>query len=113
MLPSLAPGDGLVALSWPVLEPGDIVALRDPEEADRILVKRVSRLHAETVEVLGDNESASRDSRLFGPVSRRDVLGLVVYRYHPAGSAGMIPLRSKYDGSVAGRRTKLQGGMEP
>lgn len=90
MLPALSPGDRLLALRWPVLEAGDIVVVRDPEEPGRLLAKRVARLHAETVEVLGDNERASRDSRRFGPLPRGAVVGTVVYRYHPPSAAGRV-----------------------
>ncbi|MGH9298561.1 MAG: nickel-type superoxide dismutase maturation protease [Acidimicrobiales bacterium] len=90
MLPTLSPGDRVLAVRWPVLEAGDIVAFRDPEARERVLVKRIAALQALAIEVLGDNPSASRDSRHFGPVSRRDVVGRVVYRYHPAGHAGRV-----------------------
>lgn len=88
MIPELAPGDRVVAFCWPRLEPGDLVAAADPEVPGRVLVKRVARLGAETVELAGDNAAASRDSRHFGPVSRRQVLGRVLWRYHPAEAAG-------------------------
>jgi nickel-type superoxide dismutase maturation protease len=97
MVPELAPGDRLVVVRWPALEPGDVVALRDPGEPGRILVKRVSRLHAATIEVRGDNTGASRDSREIGAISRGDVIGRVVYRYHPPGRAGTIARPGRYD----------------
>jgi nickel-type superoxide dismutase maturation protease len=93
MVPELAPGDRLLAVKLPVLEPGDIVVFADPEEMERYLIKRVTRLHAETIEVEGDNAAASRDSRCFGPISRRQVLGRVLYRYHPAERAGRLARR--------------------
>lgn len=90
MLPSLAPGDRLLVLKSPVLEEGDLVALFDPDDEERLLVKRVATLGALEVEVLGDNPGASRDSRQFGSVPREKVLGRVVYRYHPAAAAGRL-----------------------
>ncbi len=86
MVPELAPGDRLLVVRHPRLEVGDLVAIVDPDQRDRTLVKRVHRLLAETIEVRGDNEGASRDSREFGAVSRRDVLGRVVLRYEPQGA---------------------------
>ncbi len=86
MVPELAPGERLLAVRSPVLETGDLVAVVDPEDRARLLVKRVHRLHAMAVEVRGDNEGASRDSRQFGLVPRRDVIGRVVLRYHPPGA---------------------------
>lgn len=100
MLPALAPGDRLLVLASPVIEEGDIVALTDPEDAGRTLVKRVVALHAKSIEVRGDNEAASRDSRLFGPVPRELVLGRALYRYQPATAVGPVrrARRTSYDG---------------
>jgi signal peptidase I len=55
-------------------------------------VKRVAAIDQPvgTVTVVGDNRSASTDSRDFGPVPRRCVIGLVVYRYGPAGREGIL-----------------------
>lgn len=114
MLPELAPGDRLIALRTPVLERGDLVAVRDPEERERILVKRVRRLHATTVEVAGDNAAASRDSRQFGPVARSDVLGRIVYRYHPQEAALLYRRGSRYHEQRRwSQTTDLPGDLEP
>jgi inner membrane protease subunit 1 len=43
------------------------------------------------VDVRGDNEAASTDSRHFGPVPRRAVRGRVLYRYGPPARAGRWP----------------------
>jgi nickel-type superoxide dismutase maturation protease len=98
MAPALAPGDRLLVIRWPRLvapwpRPGEVVALRDPRDPARVLVKRVGSVdrHKGTVEVLGDDASASTDSRTFGPVSRSLVLGRAVYRYAPAGRVGRGP----------------------
>lgn len=86
MVPELAPGDRVLVARLPVLEPGDLVAVEDPEQPSRLLVKRVTGLSALEIEVEGDNTGASRDSRAFGPVSRRLVAGRVVARYRPLGA---------------------------
>ncbi len=93
MLPELAPGDRLVGVRLPVLERGDLVAFEDPEHPGRVLVKRVAALQATSVEVIGDNEAVSRDSRRFGPVPRRRLLGRIVYRYEPPAAAGWLRRR--------------------
>ncbi len=98
MAPALLPGDRLLVLRWPRLVApwpfaGEVVALRDPRRPARVLVKRVGTVdrHAATVEVLGDDASASTDSRSFGPVPRSLVLGRAVYRYAPPGRVGRGP----------------------
>jgi type IV secretory pathway protease TraF len=63
---------------------GDIVVLRDPEHWLTYTVKRVAAVTAAGLEVRGDNVNVSRDSRHFGTVPRRLVIGRVVYRYVPA-----------------------------
>ncbi len=40
--------------------------------------------------VQGDNGAVSRDSRVFGPVDRREITGRVWYRYSPADRVGRI-----------------------
>ena len=81
MEPTLGEGDRLfVVRAWRVA-PGDLVVLRDPREGRRILVKRITSMVGDEVMVHGDNPLASTDSRAFGPVARRALLGRVVRRY--------------------------------
>jgi signal peptidase I len=40
--------------------------------------------------VQGDNSAVSRDSRVFGPVDRREITGRVWYRYSPTDHVGRI-----------------------
>ncbi len=95
MAPTLLPGDRLLVLRvppfWP-LRPATLVAVPDPRGPPdaRILVKRVVGLDRDTVAVQGDNADQSTDSRVFGSVPRRSVIGLVVYRYAPPGRSGPI-----------------------
>ena len=91
MLPAFRPGDRVVAVRGLSVRPGDVVAVTDPRDAGRLLVKRVRGVAAGTLEVHGDNERASTDSRTFGPVSPSAVRGRVVYRYHPPDRAGWLP----------------------
>ncbi len=85
MSPAYSPGDRLLinrlAYVARTPRPGDVVVLRDPEDPERLLLKRVERADGKQVIVVGDNLDASRDSRRFGPVRRGDVLGKIIARY--------------------------------
>jgi nickel-type superoxide dismutase maturation protease len=89
MLPTLRPGDRLrvdprIYRQRPP-RAGEIVILVDPEDASRWLVKRVIAVDpsAGTMEVRGDAPETARDSRQFGPVPTRSVIGRVWERYYP------------------------------
>lgn len=90
MLPAFRPGDRLVVVPFGGIAPGQVVAVRDPRRADRILVKRVRAVLAEGYDLRGDNEGASTDSRHFGPVPAGRLIGRAVYRYHPPDRSGWI-----------------------
>jgi nickel-type superoxide dismutase maturation protease len=101
MLPALQPGDRLLVVRNTRLRRGDVVALRDPSQPRRTVVKRIAALPGDAVTVggevlnadggyvvLGDNLPASSDSRSYGVVSRRLVLGRCVHRYWPEHRSG-------------------------
>lgn len=85
MEPTLHPGDYVIVNRWAYRRraprDGDLVVLRDPQDSERFLVKRVARVDPSgAVLVGGDNEALSRDSRAFGPVEREAIVGKVVLR---------------------------------
>jgi inner membrane protease subunit 1 len=93
MAPAFRPGDRLLLLPSRRVEPGDVLAVRDPRNPSRLLIKRVIRRDGDLLDVRGDHEAASTDSRHFGPVPVTAVAGRVVYRYSPAASAGRVRRR--------------------
>jgi nickel-type superoxide dismutase maturation protease len=92
MAPALLAGDRVLVVAGGRLRRGDIVAVPDPRRPHRLLIKRVTHLAPgrDTVSLAGDNAAASTDSRTFGPVPRRAILGRAVYRYAPVERAGRI-----------------------
>ncbi len=91
MRPAFEPGDRLLVVGPCSPRPGHVVAVADPRDPGRLLVKRVSQVGQTDLEVLGDNPAASTDSRHFGRLPRRAVIGRVVYRYSPPSRAGWWP----------------------
>lgn len=90
MVPAVAAGDRVLVWRTGRVREGDVVALRDPRQPARTIVKRVAGVDEAGVVVLGDNPAESTDSRHFGPVPRSLVRGRVVYRYAPASRAGRV-----------------------
>jgi nickel-type superoxide dismutase maturation protease len=90
MGPALAPGDRLLVLRTRRLRARDIVAIPDPRDPDRTMIKRIDSVDRNDVRVLGDNADASTDSRHFGPVRRHDVRGRAFYRYAPQSRRGKL-----------------------
>jgi signal peptidase I len=103
MAPTLLPGDHLLVRPVRTFRRGDMVVVRDPDEPQRWVVKRVAALPGETITiegrmlvagdgliVLGDNAAQSTDSRSYGAVPIADVHGRAWYRYAPATRVGLI-----------------------
>lgn len=102
MAPTLVPGDTLLVLPagpnglpWLRRAPrtGSIVIV---EREGRLDVKRVAlppneiSIPAGSIWLLGDNATASHDSRQGGPVPLSAVRGVVVARTGPAGRRGLV-----------------------
>ena len=95
MVPTLAPGDRVLVVAGfgpfrPRPRADDLVALVDPRDPKRTMIKRIAGFEGGGVVVRGDNQGQSTDSRHFGPVSRRALRGRVVYRYHPESRRGRL-----------------------
>lgn len=88
MRPTLSNGDWVIvdreAYARRLPRPGHVVLACDPREPDREVVKRVMRVDLHDGAWLeGDNYEMSSDSRLYGTVPRRLILGRVRWRYWP------------------------------
>jgi nickel-type superoxide dismutase maturation protease len=91
MQPALRPGDRLLVLRWLPARTGDIVVCGDPEQSSQFIAKRVAGRAANgDLLLIGDNANVSRDSRTFGPVPRRLLVGRVVWRYLPSERRGRV-----------------------
>jgi nickel-type superoxide dismutase maturation protease len=95
MRPLLEPGDLLLvdpdAYRGRPPRPSDLVAVPDPRDPSRWLVKRVAGIAEDgRLELRGDDPAQSTDSRAFGPVDPAAVIGRPWARYWPPARLGRI-----------------------
>lgn len=70
---------GVNRLAYIINKPkiGDVVAFRDPRDG-KILIKRITDIKNDEYFVEGDNKSASTDSRKFGMISYKSIIGKLI-----------------------------------
>ena len=77
MEPTIMDLDMIIVYRLGEAKPGDIVVAKAPEPLG-LVAKRVTDIQGDSVYLLGDNHNNSRDSRHFGPVSRDDIVGVII-----------------------------------
>ena len=81
MSPALNDGDTVLVRPRVDINVGDIVLADHPYRSSVTMLKRVARIEADgRVTLVGDNEVESTDSRTFGPVSIKSIIGRVECR---------------------------------
>lgn len=55
----------------------DIIACRDPRDS-KVIIKRIIKIENKRYFVQGDNTRYSTDSREFGMIGRRDIIGKIL-----------------------------------
>ena len=78
MSPTLEPEDIVLVNRFSTPKLGDIVAAKDPRDG-KILIKRVSKIKNNKYFVTGDNKKKSTDSRTFGWIKKKDIIGKVIF----------------------------------
>lgn len=80
MFPTLIDGQIIFVnrLSYFIHRPqkSDIIALHDPRDG-KIVIKRITKINRTQYFVMGDNTGASTDSRVFGWVEKKAIIGRV------------------------------------
>ncbi len=85
MMPSIHPGE--IVIFKPtnknknplLIRNGSVIVLQHPLLSNKVIIKRVYKVTSTGLEVRGDNAQSSTDSRQFGLVNTRQVLGVVEY----------------------------------
>lgn len=80
MAPTLIPGERLLVKYGAPIAPGDLVIFNRVGQVD---IKRVFRIESGGLFLLGDNASVSVDSRTYGLILLKDVLGSTAIRLWP------------------------------
>ena len=79
MSPTYAPGERVTAVRrWRRVRPGDVVALLDPRDHARWLLKRCAARVGTDLDLCGDSPGESTDSREFGLVPERSIRWIVL-----------------------------------
>ncbi|MBI3485442.1 nickel-type superoxide dismutase maturation protease [Candidatus Daviesbacteria bacterium] len=82
MIPLFYPGDFVLVekINYLVGNPkiGDLVVLRSPKDG-KLLIKKIQKVHDREFFVVGENQKKSIDSRSFGLVDKKDIIGRVFY----------------------------------
>lgn len=81
-MPTLADGDLVLVDVEARPSIGEVVVAREPN-VERVLVKRVRSRGDDTVALGSDDPTQGRDSRHFGSVPLRNVVGPVTLAYRP------------------------------
>ena len=80
MLPNLTSEDRILINQRCHPQPGDIVVTWHPKKPGIRLIKRLHRLEPNGMHLLGDNPSASTDSRQLGAIPTALLIGVAVSR---------------------------------
>ena len=81
MAPTLLDGHSVLIDPRARIEAGDIVLARHPYKQSVKILKRIDKINTDgSYELAGDNEAESTDSRTFGPILSKDILGKAVCR---------------------------------
>lgn len=79
MLPTYKPGEKVLVVKKGLIavQKGAVVVAKNPEK--RLVIKRVKKKAGDTFFLVGDNEMQSTDSRQFGWIEKKNIIGKVIF----------------------------------
>jgi phage repressor protein C with HTH and peptisase S24 domain len=77
MEPSFKEGDNVMVMRFLKVKKGDVVVFK---KDSKFYIKRVTKKTNISYFVRGDNRKDSYDSRQFGLINEKDILGKVIYK---------------------------------
>lgn len=77
MVPQVKDKDMVIGITFLPVRVRDVVIAYDPRDG-RLLLKRIIKIEKNTYFLQGDNEKHSRDSRVFGSISRDQIVSKVI-----------------------------------
>ena len=84
MEPAIRNGEWWVVRPARRIRAGQVVAARHPQRPEMLVVKRVVRREGDGWWLEGDNPQSSDDSRTFGAVPEKSIVGVLWWRYRRA-----------------------------
>lgn len=75
MLPTYKPGDHVLTFNWVEAKEGTPIVF---EDSGRFYIKRVEKISAEQIYVVGDNK---KHSKKMGPIGCKQIIGRVLWSY--------------------------------
>ncbi len=80
-MPTLKEGDLIIYKPFQeydhLISEGLLVVVGHPLKKNTLIVKRISKIYSQGIEVIGDNKEISIDSRQFGQIQKNQIEGIV------------------------------------
>lgn len=77
MEPTFKEGDNVIVMRFLKIKKGDVVVF---VKAEAFYIKRIIKRINTSYFVRGDNKENSYDSRKFGPIDKKNIIGKVIYK---------------------------------
>lgn len=95
--------EGLVYLNGSILQEPYVVGMTMPSiDEGTIKEGEIFTIPTDTIFVMSDNRQHASDSRNFGPVQKKNLVGIPVLRFWPADRSGLIASKASTQGALNG-----------